>query len=688
VATTATNTHSNPKPVSTPRLTEAEVQFGREICGDLAAAESREWLVTNGLGGYASGTVAGSLTRRYHGLLVAALQPPVGRTQLVATMDEIVHYAGADFSLATHRWASGSVDPKGFLSLEDFHLEGAKPVWTYALADALLEKRVWMRQGENTTFLQYTLLRGSSALEMELKPLVNYRDFHSSTHAADWRMKIQPVEHGVMVQAFDDATPFYLKSTGASCEPRHDWYRGCYLAEETARGLDDHEDHLFAALFRAKLEPGSSVTFVATTEANASLDGETARAERANYEVKLFQQWQEKNEALAAEAPSWLWQLVLAADQFIVKRSLPDEPDGRSIIAGYHWFADWGRDTMIALPGLTLATGRADVAKKILLAFSRYVEAGMLPNNFPDAGGKPEYNTVDASLWYFEAIRQYFAATQDGATLQKLFPVLAGIIDAHLKGTRYNIHTDPADGLIYAGGPGVQLTWMDAKIGDWVVTPRTGKPVEINALWINALETMAGFAQSLGKSSEACEKLAARAKNSFQKFWNADRKCCYDVIDSPGIGNDASLRPNQIFAVSLPVSPLSTEQQRAVVDVCARHLLTSHGLRSLAPFESGYIGHYGGSPRERDAAYHQGTVWGWLLGPFALAHYRVYRDREAALRFLEPLGRQIYSSGLGTLSEIFDGDAPFTPRGCIAQAWTVAELLRAWRTIQASAIIC
>jgi predicted glycogen debranching enzyme len=666
---------------------QAEIQFGREICGDLAAAETREWLVTNGLGGYASGTVAGSLTRRYHGLLVAALQPSAGRTQLVATIDEIVRYAGADFSLATHRWAEGSVDPKGFLNIEDFHLEGTKPVWTYALADALLEKRVWMRQGENTTIIQYGLLRGSGAIEMELKALVNYRDFHSSTHAADWRMKIQPVEHGVMIQAFDGATPFYLKSTGASCEPRHDWYRGCYLAEETARGLDDHEDHLCAALFRAKLEPGSSILFVATTEPLTVLDGETALSERANQEVKLFQQWQEKNETLASEAPSWYWQLILAADQFIVKRSLPDEPDARSVIAGYHWFGDWGRDAMIALPGLTLVTGRAEVAKKILLAFSRYVDAGMLPNNFPDAGGNPEYNTVDAALWYFEAIRQYFAATQDAATLQKLFPVLAGIIDAHLKGTHYNIHVDPADGLIYAGAPGVQLTWMDAKIGDWVVTPRVGKPVEINALWINALETMAGFARLLGKSSDACEKLAARAKNSFQKFWNAERACCYDVIESPGLGNDVSLRPNQIFAVSLPVSPLSGDQQKSVVDVCARQLLTSHGLRSLAPGEPGYAGHYGGSPHERDASYHQGTVWGWLLGPFALAHYRAYHDREVALRFLEPLGRQIYSNGLGTLSEIFDGDAPFIPRGCIAQAWTVAEVLRAWSTIQDSARI-
>jgi predicted glycogen debranching enzyme len=660
---------------------QSEIQFGRDICGDLATAESREWLVTNGIGGYASGTIAGSQTRRYHGLLVAALQPPVGRTQLVSAMDEIAHYAGTDFSLATHRWVSGAVAPKGFLLLEDFHLEGSTPVWTYALTDALLEKRVWMRPGENTTVIQYTVLRASSPIEVELKALVNYRDFHSMTHADGWRMNITPVEHGLAVQAFDGATPFYMKSSASTCEPRHEWYLGCYYPEETERGLNDREDRLFAALFRAKLEPGSSVTVVVSTEKAASLDAETARAEQANHDVKLFQEWQAKNEALASEAPSWLWQLILAADQFIVKRSLPEEPDGRSIIAGYHWFGDWGRDTMIALPGLTLTTGRAGIARQILLAFSRYVDGGMLPNNFSDSGGKPEYNTVDAALWYFESVRQYFHATEDAVTLQRVFPVLASMIDAHIAGTRYNIHADPADGLLYAGAPGVQLTWMDAKIGDWVVTPRTGKPVEVNALWINALETMAGFARLLAKPADAYERLAAKAKQSFQRFWNADRNCCFDVIDSPDIGNDATLRPNQIFAVSLPVSPLTPAQQKAVVNVCARFLLTSHGLRSLAPGEPGYSGHYGGSPRDRDAVYHQGTVWGWLLGPFALAHYHVYRDRPAALRFLEPLGRQIYASGLGTLSEIFDGDAPFTPRGCIAQAWTVAEVLRAWHVI-------
>jgi predicted glycogen debranching enzyme len=339
---------------------------------------------------------------------------------------------------------------------------------------------------------------------------------------------------------------------------------------------------------------------------------------------------------------------------------------------------------MIALPGLTLVTGRPEIARQILLAFARYVDGGMLPNNFPDAGGKPEYNTVDAALWFFEASRQYFAASQDTGTLQKLFPVLAGIISAHVKGTRYNIHVDAADGLLYAGGPGVQLTWMDAKVGDWVVTPRTGKPVEINALWINALETLAGFARLLQKPSGDYESLAAQAKQGFQKFWNSDRGCCFDVIDSPGIGNDASLRPNQIFAVSLPVTPLTAEQQKSVVNICAQRLLTSYGLRSLAPGEPPYQGHYNGGPRERDAAYHQGTAWGWLLGPFALAHFRLYNDRAAALRFLEPLGRQIYTYGLGSLGEIFDGDAPFTPRGCIAQAWTVGEVLRAWHAIQAS----
>jgi predicted glycogen debranching enzyme len=656
------------------------IQFGREICGNLETAESREWLVTNGIGGYASGTIAGSTSRRYHGLLMAALQPPVGRTQLVAWMDEIVRQGGAEFALATHRWASGAVEPKGFQYIEKFCLEGTTPVWTYVLGDARLEKRVWMQQGANTTYVQYTLRQGSAPLEMELKALVNYRDFHGATHAGDWRMRVDAVEHGVKVVAFDGATPFYLLSAGAACEPRHEWHRDCFHPEERKRGLDDHEDHLFAALFHTKVEVGGSFAVVMSTEATAALDGGAARAQRTDRESRLVSAWSAPKQDAGGSvgAAEWLPQLVLAADQFIVKRALPEEPEGRSVIAGYHWFGDWGRDTMIALPGLTLATGRADVAKQILLAFARYVDRGMLPNNFPDAGGTPEYNTVDATLWYFEAVRQCFAATRDLQTLQKLFPVLEGMVEAHVKGTRYQIHVDPADGLLYSGEAGVQLTWMDAKIGDWVVTPRTGKAVEINALWINAMETMTGFARLLKRSSETYDALSRKAKQGFAKFWNAQRGCCYDVIDAPGLGNDPSLRPNQIFAVALPVSPLTSAQQKAVVDTCSERLLTPYGLRSLAQGEPGYQGHYGGGPRERDAAYHQGTAWGWLLGPFALAHFRVYRDRAAAMGFFDSIGAAVRAYGVGSLAEIYDGDAPFTPRGCIAQAWSVGEVLRAW----------
>jgi predicted glycogen debranching enzyme len=654
------------------------VQFGPELSRDLDSAESREWLVTNGIGGYASGTLAGGMSRRYHGLLVAALQPPVGRTQLVAWIDEVVRCNGAEFALATHHWASGAVEPKGFQYIEGFRLEGTMPVWTSAMGDVRLEKRVWMQQGANTTYVQYTMVQGSSSLEMELKALVNYRDFHATTHAEDWRINIEPVAKGVRILAFDGATPFYLMSAEAACEGRHEWYRDCSFPVERKRGLDDREDHLFAALFRAKLEVGKSLAIVLTTEANAGLGAEGARTQRVAQESTLLSAADSLMKKAGLVPPDWLRQLVLAANQFIVKRALPGEPDGRSVIAGYHWFADWGRDTMIALPGLTLATGRADVARQILLAFARYVDAGMLPNNFPDASGRPEYNSVDAALWYFEAVRQYFAVTGDQPTLQKLFPALAGIVDAHVKGTRYQIHIDPSDGLLYAGESGVQLTWMDAKVGDWVVTPRTGKAVETNALWINAMETMAGFARLLNKSGEAYDGLSRRAKDSFQKFWNPHRGCCYDVIDVPGLGNDASLRPNQIFAVSLPVSPITPAQQKAVVDACAQHLLTPYGLRSLAPGEPGYQGHYGGGPRERDGAYHQGTAWGWLLGPFALAHFRVYGDRASALGSFDSIDAAIRLYGVGSLAEIYHGDMSFTPDGCIAQAWTVGEVLRAW----------
>ena len=376
---------------------------------------------------------------------------------------------------------------------------------------------------------------------------------------------------------------------------------------------------------------------------------------------------------------------MLAADQFVVSRPTPVEASGCSIIAGYHWFGDWGRDTMIALPGLTLSTGRLDVAASILRTFAPFVDRGMLPNRFtdvnlrfPDAGEEREYNTVDATLWYVEAIRAYHETTSDDRLLRDLFPVLQGIVTWHERGTRYNIHVDPNDRLLYAGEQDVQLTWMDAKVGDWVVTPRIGKPVEVNALWYNALRAMAALARHLGEPDAGYDALADHVKEGFGRFWHNDLGYCYDVLDTPA-GDDASLRPNQLLAVSLPHSPLTEGQQKAVVDVCARHLLTPHGLRSLAPDDPAYVGCYGGDPWLRDGAYHQGTVWAWLMGPFVIAHLRVYQNRDLARSFLSPLLRHLADHGMGSISEVFDGDPPFTPRGCIAQAWSVAELLRAWQ---------
>jgi predicted glycogen debranching enzyme len=663
------------------------IEFGREICGDLSSAEPREWLVTNGIGGYASGTVAGLLTRRYHGLLVAALQPPLGRTLLLAKLDETVGYDNLTYALHANRWAGGNVEPHGYRQIESFALEGTIPTWKFACADALLEKRIWMQHGANTTYVRYTLSRATQPLTLTLRATVNYRDYHGSTQGNDWQMNVEPIDGGIKIVAYDNATPLYLSSDTATATPIHNWHYGFDLAVERYRGLSDREDHLHAATFTVTLNPGESIVFVASTEPQPNLDGAEALKLRHSQEQKLINFWKlNRPETLTPkqDSPAWIERLVLAADQFIVDRSVPNIPNGKTIIAGYHWFGDWGRDTMISLPGLTIATGRLEIARSILLTFAKYVDRGMLPNRFPDAGDVPEYNTVDATLWYFEAIRSYYDATTDDDLLEELFPVLAEIIDWHCRGTRYNIHLDASDGLLYAGEAGVQLTWMDAKVDDWVVTPRIGKPIEVNALWYCALRSIAKFARQLGKPYKEYEAIADRTLAKFSRFWNADTGYCYDVLDSPD-GDDSSLRPNQIFAVSLPgigtkgFAPLLTPtQQRGVVDTCGRFLLTSHGLRSLAPNHPQYQGHYGGNQLQRDGAYHQGTTWGWLLGAFVLAHLQVYGDRSQARQFLEPIGHHLLAHGLGTCSEIFDGDAPMTPRGCIAQAWTVAEVLWAW----------
>jgi len=657
---------------------EPVIKFGQDICGDYASATSREWLVTNGIGGYASGTISGALTRRYHGLLIAAFKPPLDRKLLLTKLDETVHYDGEAFDLFSNRWVN-SVDPHGYRLIQNFFLDGTTPVWNFAFGDALLEKRVWMQQAANTTYIRYRLVRGLYPIQLTVKALVNYRDYHGETQFGE-SMHVDSVEHGVQIVDRDGAVPFYLFSDKAEVQTRNEWYLDFSLAVEQHRGFRGFEDHFFAAEFHVTLQPGESAMIIASTEQDVNLNSDSALEEQKNHESLLLAQANGGFDgALVA-----VRHLLLAADQFIVKRRTAEQEEGHSIIAGYPWFGDWGRDTMISLTGLTISTGRTYVAQSILRTFARCVDQGMIPNRFPDFGETPEYNTVDATLWYFEAIRAYHAATGDNNLLKELMPVLKDIIDWHMRGTRYQIHADPVDGLLYAGEPGVQLTWMDAKIGDWVVTPRIGKPIEINALWYHALCLMVDFAKQLKEPFAVYEEEAQRVRENFHRFWNEELGYCFDVIDGPN-GNEAYLRPNQLLAVSLPAGDedepalFDLEKQKTIVDVCAHHLLTSHGLRSLARFNRPYVGKYGASAEQRDGAYHQGTVWGWLIGPFVSACLRVGKDPKVVQSYLYPLLDHLSAHGLGSISEIFDGDAPFTPHGCIAQAWSVAEVLRAWQ---------
>ncbi|MDH5700375.1 MAG: amylo-alpha-1,6-glucosidase, partial [Nitrospirota bacterium] len=644
-------------------------------------AERREWLVTNGIGGFASGTMAGSLTRRYHGLLIAALKRPLGRTLLVSKLEETVEYQSQIVQLSTNHWHGGTVAPTGVLFLERFRLEGTTPVWTFAIADAQLEKRIWMEPGENTTYVAYSFVRGSLPIRLHLRAFINHRDYHGTTLETLPAFTTTSLTHGLQILP-TGGLPFLLSASGGSVEAVKNWYQNYDLPLERERGLSDREHHLHIGTWVIDLQPTDEITWMASTHLERPLPTTANIESRRNNEQALLRPMGTTNTP-TPPLPPWIQQLTLAADQFIAARPLSSGETGHTIIAGYHWFGDWGRDTMISLPGLTLTTKRFDIARSILATFAHYADQGMVPNRFPDVGKEPEYNTVDATLWYVEAVRQYIEATGDQAFLKTVFPVLLDMLTWYRNGTRYGIGMDPADQLLHAGETGVQLTWMDAKVGDWVVTPRIGKPVEINALWYQAWLTLGQLAKTLNKPHEEFLQLANAIKLSFQRFWHKPLNRCYDVLDGPH-GHDPAPRPNQLFAVSLPHSPLTEKQQQAVVDYCAQQLYTSHGLRSLGPEDPQYQGKYDGVIRKRDGAYHQGTVWGWLLGPFALAHHRVYGNPQAALSYLEPIAHHLNDYGLGTLGEIFEGQPPHAPCGCIAQAWTVAEVLRAWHIIQAS----
>jgi predicted glycogen debranching enzyme len=667
-----------PSSISAP----CPIRFTRAICGDLGQAERREWWIANELGGYAGGTIAGSLTRRYHGLLIAPVASPLGRRLILAKADATLIEGAQSWPLFTNRWKSGDISPAGNVAIGSFHLDYSVPVWTYEVGDRQIEARIWMEPGAHTTYAAWRLRPGPDPPEggqfLRVTLLANNRDHHGTTSIGCFEPEIRVAGESLLLT---DPGLFSLtiRTPGACVVPRRDWYLDFDLPIEGDRGLDSTDSHLCVGEVTMSLIPGQWRGIVASLEPEPPTDLAAALLRRLDHDRAIVSTAMARSPAMR-QAPGWIARLTLATDAFLFSRPLPNVPDGMSVIAGYPWFGDWGRDTMISLPGLTLATGRSEIACRILKTFASFVNQGMLPNVFPGTGDRPEYNTADASLWFFEAWRAYFDATGDISALRDVFPVLCDMIEWHQRGTRYGIGVDPADGLLKAGVAGVQLTWMDAKVGDWVVTPRIGKPVEINALWYNSLRIMSAFASRLVKP-DSFSAPAEAARRSFSRFVRADGEGLYDVIDGPN-GDDASIRPNQIFAVSLTHSPLSSHDQARVVQVCRRHLTTAYGLRSLAPGSPAYHPGYGGGVMERDGGYHEGPVWGWLLGPFCLAAYRVTGDAAAAQAVLASIRDALEDQAVGTIGEIFDGDPPHHPRGAPAQAWSVACTLDAWRLLR------
>ncbi len=650
--------------------------IGREVTAHWDAAVRREWLVTDGTGAYAMGTVAGARTRRYHGHLITAVKPPVGRTLVVGGIAEgVAGETGGRQWLHSQEWAGGSVDPRGHELLEEFALDGTLPVWRWSLNDgAILEKRLFMPAGSQASLVAYRAVTvpGGGRLHLDLRPLLAWRD-HNATYSDTGDPHVA-VTAGRLTTRFPGGEVVITASAG-DWEAGVDWYRRFVLGQEWERGLDAVEDLVSPGSLRVGLTEGETVALALSAGPAAGVDpagwAELLEAERCRQAALLGRA------GLDAE-PGWIRRLVLAADAFVVGRD-----GGSTMIAGYPWFGDWGRDTMIALPGISLATGRPEVARGLLRTFAAHVDQGMIPNRFPEAGESPEYNTVDATLWYVEALRAYVAATGDEDLVGELWPVLEQIVRWHLAGTRFGIGVDPADGLLRAGQPGVQLTWMDARVGDHVVTPRIGKPVEVNALWHNALRSLEGWAATRSSRHDH-RALANRVAAGFDRFWDPRRGHLVDVLDGPS-GTETALRPNQLLAVSLTHSPLDRARAAGVVAACMRDLRTSLGVRTLSPADPGYRGAHLGGVAERDGAYHQGTAWPWLLGSLASAHLRVHGDPTAARALLEPLQHHLIDAGMGSISEIADGEPPHLPRGCPWQAWSVAEVLRAWLATGASA---
>jgi predicted glycogen debranching enzyme len=620
------------------------VRFGPQVCGDLAAASAREWLVADGVGGFAMGTVGGLRTRRYHGLQVIATEPPGRRMLGLAALDPTLAVGDARIRLAVHEWAGGNVDPSGHVLLAGFELVDGFPRWHWQVGDVVVERELACVHGSPAVVVVHRVVRAPAPVRLELSALATWRDAHGERFA-DGAPGVAALDDGFV---FEDA----YRVAGPGFVPAGEWYRGVRYREEAARGLNDREDLWFAGTFAAQLEPGESMT-VSTTGGTASeegLDGPALVAAARQRARRLVAQAQADDDVDAT--------LVLAADQLVVA--------GPTIVAGYPWFGDWSRDTMTSYEGLLLTTGRNDDGRELLLRAGETVSEGMLANTVDT--GTLEYNTVDGTLWFLHAVGRHVELTGDVDLAAELAPRLVDVIEAHVAGTRYGIRVDPADGLLLPGADGIALTWMDARVDGVPITQRSGKAVEVNALWINGLGVVAALLGRTGGDESRFASLETRARASFASAFLRDGRCA-DVV------GDWTLRPNQLLAASLPHAPL---QDAAIVHACAP-LLTPLGLRSLDPADSRYLGTHRGGPADRDRAYHQGTVWPWLLGPYV----------EAALRtgvpvpgVLDGLEAHLQEWGLGSISETADGDAPHGATGCPFQAWSVAEALRARRLLQ------
>lgn len=644
-----------------------DIDFGTDTLSDVNACLRREWLETNGLGGFGSSTILGVNTRRYHGLLIAAIDPPAGRLVLLSKLEETVLVNGKHHDLGANQYP-GIMYPRGFEYLTRFRFDPF-PTFTYQLGEVGIEKRVFLVHGENTVVVEYEMTGGGNCT-FELRPLIAFRHFHRLTRRNS-ALHPEVLEDGdiVTIAPYPELPALHFAHNGVQIEHTGDWYYNFEYDRERDRGLDFQEDLFNPFVARIELQVGQTVTLVASTRKISTDELPHLR----NREV-------ERRKKLPAPAPvsdPFVRKLIAASDQFLVQLG-----KRKTIIAGYHWFSDWGRDTMIALPGLTLVVGRFEAAREILQTFLEKLDQGMIPNWFEDSSDTPEYNSVDATLWLFEAVRSYLVWTGDVEFVSRqIYPRLIEIIDWHVRGTRFGIQVD-TDGLLKCGDPGVQLTWMDSKIGDRVVTPRQGKPVEIQALWYNALrvqELLSAVVRD-SKRQHTAREMAERARESFDKlFWNDPAGCLYDVVD--GERYDGSIRPNQIFAISLHYTILAQERWQRVIDVVTRELFTPAGLRTLSPSDPDYQPRYDGGVNSRDSAYHQGTVWPWLMGPFITAflklHGRSQSAREQAAEWIQGFELQMRSNGLGQIGEIADAESPHMSAGCIAQAWSVAELLRA-----------